>query len=419
MQLSLGNVTMHFECYYEVSDIFLLLSFTHIHSESAMEELHGIRKTDADSEHSHSINDGLRQLEISLDSIKRGTSYEVAETMDRDYVSGIAFRMMFLRANEFDPEISANHIIQFLDLKRYLFGQEKIAKKITLEDLDQYDTEYVKSGAIQISPLTDSAGRRILLFLPSCRKFKAIENELRGRYYTMMSMLESEETQKEGVVGIYYAMGNPDEAKHGSNTGSLWKLPLRWASFHGCVSDWQTYCLASVAIYCTPVNLRPKARAHCGSDLECLYKLASFGIPKEALPLSVNFKIDTQVHMEWYRERQRKEQGRSRIETDENSVLVPGPKDVLFGRIRNNGGNRGLRGLVRGMLEGYEEASKNQKTEIAEDIVKQISSCGGRFLKQNDASGWEEASYTEAIRKVAHSFRNFRRAASRKKFNPV
>eukprot|EP00980_Cylindrotheca_fusiformis_P025193 scaffold13259_cov54-Cylindrotheca_fusiformis.AAC.1 len=188
-------------------------------------------------------------------------------------------------------------------------------------------------------------------------------------------------------------------------------LPLRVSGFHTCVSDWKTYYLLSVIIQRLPSSILPKFRVHCGSDMECLYKLGSFGIPRDALPLSADeFQLDCRHHLEWYQQRQQLERNESLAITDEvHQGIVPGPNDVLYGRARNNGGNRALRRMVSSLLDVYNCLPRNFKAKLAEKVVNEIGKSGGRFLKIDSAGEWEEASHVEAVEKVAKTFRNCRR----------
>jgi hypothetical protein len=158
-----------------------------------LEKLHGIRNND-NPEDPASVDLWLRILDMNLNAIKRGTVYEVAEAMNRSHVMSRGFRMMFLRANEYDPDAAAKNIIQFLEIKRSLFGQDKLVTKITMDDLDEEDVKNVEGGSFQISPCMDRSGRKIVLIFPSLRRKTLVESELRARYYIIMSLLELEDT---------------------------------------------------------------------------------------------------------------------------------------------------------------------------------------------------------------------------------
>jgi hypothetical protein len=85
------------------------------------------------------------------------------------YVQGDEFRLMFLRAEEWNVKLAAKRMIGFLELKLHLFGMDKLCRDIVLEDLkdgDDGDWNYVKCGYFQRIPLTDRSGRPILMVWP-------------------------------------------------------------------------------------------------------------------------------------------------------------------------------------------------------------------------------------------------------------
>jgi hypothetical protein len=379
--------------------------------ESVLEELHGIRNNN-NPEDPESVAVWLQILDMHINTIKRGTVYETAEAMNRSHVTSRAFRMTFLRANRYDPCAAATHIIQFLEFKRSLFGQEKLVKKITLDDLEEQDVKNVETGSCQISSHTDRSGRKIILLFPSLQQ--EATDLVRARYYVSMSLLESEETQINGVIVVYFSAFPTRNSIQSSNLGVLWKVPLHCAGLHLCLSDLATSLLFSVAIYRLPLKLMPRVRAHYGSSIECQYKLTSFGIPIEALQMSATNEPTTDVHFAWYRRRQQLElpsHTAAVIESSTSTTIVPGAKDVLFGGGgRTNDGNVMLRKLVISMIDEHKASSKGKKMQTTDIVIQEIKKGGGRFLKQNYfTKEWEEAPHTEVNRKIAHAFRNIRR----------
>ena len=241
---------------------------------------------------------------MHIQNIKRGTVYEVAEAIDRGYVTSRSFRMMFLRASRYDPEEAAHLVIKYLELKRTLFDQESLTKRIVMTDLNHEDREYLASGAVQVSTKRDRSGRAILAFFPSLKRKTSVDAELRARYYVVMNMLESEENQKNGVVFVYFGALPTLPHQHSSNSGILWNLPIYFAGLHCCFGDLSSYILASVAILRLPFKLRPRTRIHHGSCSDCLVKLSSFGIPREALFLANTDEPIVDGHLQWYRQRE-------------------------------------------------------------------------------------------------------------------
>lgn len=89
---------------------------------------------------------------------------------------------------------------------------------------------------------------------------------------------------------------------------------------------------------------------------------------------------------------------------------------VLFGRgepTRTHPGNVVLRKLVNKYLEGYINASKQEKTSIIRQVIQGIDDSGGRYLVPLDTScrhaiftiGCREASKAEGEKKVWGSMR--------------
>lgn len=395
----------------EEIDAFLAKSMTQMsvtERQLALEDLHGIRNQT--TEHTESVSIWLQVLDIYLSSIKRGTVFELAEAMDRSYTSSRELRMMFLRAELYDPQAAAKKIIKFFEIKRALFGPKKLVKKITLDDLDEDDRACLRCGGVQVMPFPDAVGRRILVGFPCLRQYKTIENELRARYYLCMSLLESEDNQKSGVVGIWYAVSPVKEAKrqYGGNTGLLYGLPLHFASLHFCSSKFIAYVLTSAGFYLCPAKLRARMRVHWGDHESCIEALSTFGIPKDCIPAEPN----NANAITFLKERKRVESERE-TESYFTDSQSPSEFDVVFGRGRNIqefAGNTKFRAMLVSKKHEYDNISRSERTDFAERIVEQIKSYGGRFLKKGD-DGWEEVSDTEARTKVTMAFRSQRRLA--------
>ncbi|CAJ1954891.1 unnamed protein product [Cylindrotheca closterium] len=391
--------------------------------ESILEDLHGIRNSENPESNPASVELWLQLLDMHLQNIKRGSVYETAEAIDRIYVTSRKFRMMFLRSNRYDPQAAAGQMIKFLELKRSLFGQEKLTRKILLTDLNEDEKTYLESGTLQISTKRDRSGREILLVFPSLRRTGTevqVNTALRSRYYVLMNMLESEENQRNGIVLVYFgALSQPNQRE--SNSGLLWDLPVFLAGIHCCFNNLAAYLLISVAVLRLPFALRPRMRVHYGTCTECLDKLASFGITKEAI-LNDSNEPNLIGHMQWCRHRQELELTYV-SESDAESVslastgsIIPRPLDVLFGPgSRKNEGNILVRNLAHKVLAEYNDSTNNDKVQLTETIIDEVTKRGGRFLKQNDdTKEWEEASHIEACRKIAHTFRNIRRPSRAK-----
>ena len=149
--------------------------------EMAENDVHGIG-TDGE-EDPLNLQAGLLHLQRHLETMKQGTVYEEAERMNGEYVNDRDFRLMFLRADRYNPKEAAERMIRFFDLKKSLFGPSKLCQDITLDDLNEDDMETLRSGYLQLPPHKDMAGRTILVGMMKLRTMKAGANVVRQPWF--------------------------------------------------------------------------------------------------------------------------------------------------------------------------------------------------------------------------------------------
>eukprot|EP00980_Cylindrotheca_fusiformis_P020508 scaffold7564_cov117-Cylindrotheca_fusiformis.AAC.2 len=293
--------------------------------ETALEEVNGIASIDP--EDPAALTACLTELNQQLASLKQGTCYELAEKMDRDYVTNRDFQIMFLRANRYvmssgqlryHPKRAAEHMKKFFETKCMLFGKDKLVKDITLDDLDEDDRNGLRRGNLQILPTRDRAGRRIVVNFRGLASFKSVESELRAKFYLFMSaILESEETQKKGVVVIFYTVGQyKDKSKTNTvamQTKHVLALPYHWGGMQICCDDYGQYVLLRAFFYILPAHYTARVRVHYGTHLECLYALQGYGIPEGSVPISpTDSKLDLSHHTMWYQQQCMRDMARTR-----------------------------------------------------------------------------------------------------------
>ena len=139
----------------------------------ALEDIHGVSMAEEEKEYIIAIK--LKELDLAIGRNK-SSSYLLAESLSKDYVEDRDLRLMFLRADMFNVELAAKRIMSFFDNKLRYFGEEKLVKQITLDDLDEDDLECLQSGAFQEVAEKDRAGRAILVGFPQLRTFKRQQN---------------------------------------------------------------------------------------------------------------------------------------------------------------------------------------------------------------------------------------------------
>ena len=141
--------------------------------EKALEDIHGIpRLVDEPKER---IEACLALLETELTNIPNKAAYDLASSMSNEYTSSNKIRLMFLRAESYDPYNAASRMVRFFDQKYGLFGADKLTKDITLDDLDPDDIAAVERGFYQVPPEKDCAGRKVLCFFPKLKVIRSIQ----------------------------------------------------------------------------------------------------------------------------------------------------------------------------------------------------------------------------------------------------
>lgn len=347
-------------------------------------------------------------------------AYLQAKDLDESYTCNEDFLLMFLRANSFNIKSSASRIVSFFETKLTLFGPERLAKDITYDDLDEDDMQCLESGYAQILSGRDRAGRAIFCLLPMIRRYRTLRNRLRAAYLVVMHALRDIETQRNGMVGLAYNVG----AGYTQDREAVWRmaklvgdLPTKFKGVHYCYDNENVKMLFALAMFVWERQTRIRCRIHCGSDMECVYNLMTFGIPAEVLPITPSGDFKLEMHQEYCRRLRKFAEVRDNVKR----VIIPGIHDVLLGRgkpLQKHAGNLRYHHIIESYHSVYEKAQKLEKTNLSKLIVQKMKDGGGRFLKQDDV-GWIEIDDEAARYKVSHTFRNHRIAArvSEKKKN--
>jgi predicted house-cleaning noncanonical NTP pyrophosphatase (MazG superfamily) len=106
-------------------------------------------------------------------------AYNLAESRDPLYVNSPKIRLRFLRTERFDAKKAATRFVLYFDFKKDLFGETKLCKDITYNDLGEEDIKALKKGFLQDLPARDRSGRAVLCIFPSHFDFKEPETLVR------------------------------------------------------------------------------------------------------------------------------------------------------------------------------------------------------------------------------------------------
>jgi hypothetical protein len=143
------------------------------------EEIHGV--AEEMDENPDFVIEKLQALEAELLKIKHKPQYDRALFLSPRYVKDDAFRIKFLRAERFEPDKAATRLVTYFQNKNELFGEEKLVKKLTLDDLEPEDVEEIMTGSFHYAPNKDSRGRTICLVIQKLFDYKSWQSKVRSR----------------------------------------------------------------------------------------------------------------------------------------------------------------------------------------------------------------------------------------------
>ena len=142
-----------------------------------------------------------------------------------------------------------------------------------------------------------------------------------------------------------------------------------------------------------------------------LYKLKSYGIPVELIPVTGTGNIKTVYWKQWMRFRKNLEDMRAKGIND-TSVDCPGSTDVLFRTgtsLTCHPGNSMFQSIIESKMQEHSVASQVGKMAITKEIIDTVKQRGGRFLQWNTHDWWTELKGASQIHtKVAVSVRDFK-----------
>ena len=136
----------------------------------------------------------------------------------------------------------------------------------------------------------------------------------------------------------------------------------------------------------------------------------SFGIPVDAIPVSVSGTIKTKDFLKWIVRRKKKEDymGYHGRNSRWNRIDLPNLNDVLFAKGRpyqHHPGNQEYLRLIQDCLIEYDSAAnRRDKRSVACNLIDSMRMQSTRFLIKDSEDWWVEASDKELHEKVIKAF---------------
>ena len=140
--------------------------------EHVYEEIHGVAEIPKETPEMR--REALAQLRQKLTALPRRKkqAFSKALFLKPSLEQDENFLMMFLRADRFDAAKAADRLTTYFENKLSLFGEAKLVKKITQDDLSPDDRASLMTGGFQVFPgLQDQRGRPIWLIIPKQLRF--------------------------------------------------------------------------------------------------------------------------------------------------------------------------------------------------------------------------------------------------------
>ena len=131
----------------------------------------------------------LEDLNVNICKTRDKAAYDLAEALNKEFVQDRRLRLQFLRSCAFDASWAADRMVRHFEVKQSLFGSDKLAKEITLEDFSKEDIACLESGFGTILPLRDRAGRAVVCFTSCLRYGHSVESRVRNFSLTFQSSI--------------------------------------------------------------------------------------------------------------------------------------------------------------------------------------------------------------------------------------
>ena len=289
-----------------------------------------------------------------------------------------------------------------------------------------------------------------------------------------MAITQDVETQKNGIVCISWSLGTKKLVPRSRMvTMEQWYncLPVRMVSHHICMDENDDGLLGTVMkafLKFAESQGLARLRFHLGTSMECVYNLLTFGIPRDALPITDLGSINLSNHHRMLEllckrcesfgnsnsttalsptstvttpvaraseedsspddvldeEGTTVDDARSAVTTrslpDENGIiLIPNNLDLILGKRGHQPTKRpGLLRMHHSILkyqDRYEAQTRNKKIEVAKIVCREMKDSGCRFIMEapsesssGGGGGYIVCDDKMALEKISHGFRNLR-----------
>mmetsp|Transcript_7448 Transcript_7448/g.18655 ORF Transcript_7448/g.18655 Transcript_7448/m.18655 type:complete len:540 (-) Transcript_7448:1637-3256(-) len=379
-----------------------LLKFSTDDRTAIHEEIHGVRCLAA-TETPELIVTALNEFQTVLDRLlpSQKQTYEECRVRAMLYqdeerscyaLHDENFRLRFLRAEVFNVAKAAVRFANYLDFVKTYWGTDIVLKRlIRFSDFSKDEMKLFRKGYFQVLPFRDRSGRRVITMLGGCGPDVDPQSRAKVLFYLVDALSRTDvESQRKGFVvvseaycfcastsgnekrsSLFLNFPHPQEGFNHLNK-VMRSIPFRMTAMHHCWPDRPAFRLLTklVTIYgMATSDQKLRLKFHIGDELEMRYRLKSFGIPIELLPITETGTIKMVNHNYWMKTRKQIEHG---FDTDVTIVECPGTNDVVFRQgtsSMENPGNAQCRDLILTLLEQNETFGPGASPVSSSDLA--------------------------------------------------
>jgi hypothetical protein len=148
--------------------------------ERVFDDIHGV--AEVQDETPDFVGKRLAEMDLALAATPkaRRKALDRALFFKPSIETDVKFKLMFLRADHYDAQKAGKRMAKYFEEKLELFGEEKLAKRITLDDLAAEDLRRLNFVGCVILPHKDQTGRPIWFFDVSRFDLDHLESMVRG-----------------------------------------------------------------------------------------------------------------------------------------------------------------------------------------------------------------------------------------------
>ena len=146
--------------------------------------------------------------------------------------------------------------------------------------------------------------------------------------------------------------------------------------------------------------------------MELRYKLRSYGVPDELLPISHSGTLKFENHRSFLHMRHAKRNQDPNNRNYREIVEIPRSNDIIFRKgpsSKYNKGNEFYRTLLEEKSLEHFKGNKRVKYEITMSVIRAVESRKGRFLEREDDAWLVITNIEYARKKVAAGFKQYNR----------